>query len=128
MLAAGPGNADSTRIRIAVLAGSTLLGSGRLRVMVTPTSPETFLFFKLIDTDPSGNAVVVDDQATPLKLFTTGVGQTHTLSLDLAGVAWSVAPGHTISLEISPNSNDFSSSRIPGVSLVTVTGTLPILP
>ena len=95
--------------------------------MVTPTSPETFLFFKLIDTDSSGNAVVVDDQATPLKLFTTGVGQTHTLSLDLAGVAWSVAPGHTISLEISPNSNDFSSSRIPGVSLVTVTGTLPIL-
>ena len=94
---------------------------------MTPTSPETFLFFKLIDTDPSGNAVVVDDQATPLKLFTTGVGQAHTLSLDLAGVAWSVAPGHTISLEISPNSNDFSSSRIPGVSLVTVTGTLPIL-
>ena len=128
VLAAGPGNADSTRIRIAVLAGSTLLGSGRLRVTVTPTSPETFLFFKLIDTDPSGNAVVVDDQATPLKLFTTGLGQAHTLSLDLAGVAWSVAPGHTISLEISPNSNDFSSSRIPGVSLVTVTGTLPILP
>jgi ABC-2 type transport system ATP-binding protein len=127
VLAAGPGNADSTRIPIAVPAGSTLLGIGRLRVTVTPTSPETYLFFKLIDTDPSGTAVVVDDQATPLKLFTTGVGQAQTVSLDIAGVAWSVAPGHTISLEISPNSNDFSSSRIPSVSLVTVTGTLPIL-
>ncbi|HLW17110.1 MAG TPA: alpha/beta fold hydrolase [Actinomycetota bacterium] len=127
VVAAGPGQADSTRIPIAVPAGAQILGIGRLRVSLTPTAPETYLFFKLIDTDAGGNAVVVDDQATPYKLFTTAIGQANTFSVDIAGAAWSVAPGHKIWLEISPNSNDFSSSRIPSVCLVTVTGSVPIL-
>lgn len=127
-----PGGADSTRISFALDPGVQIVGIPRVRVVATSltNAPESYAFFKLVDVDTTtGEATVIDDQTTALKIAWAGalVGARRVVEIDLAGVAWSVEPGHQVSLEISPTSNDHASSRFLSVTQLAVDASLPVI-
>jgi ABC-2 type transport system ATP-binding protein len=103
---------DGVRVPVPVPVGAHLLGVPRARIRLSGVGVEASVFVKILDLDPAGRAVVVDDQATALKV-TGSLARPRTVSLDLAAVAWRVAPGHRIAVEVSPTSLDHASTRTP---------------
>lgn len=102
-------------VRIPVADGPFLaLGVPRVTGTVAGVGPDASLFFRLLDIDPAGNAVVVDDQSMPLRLADLS-STPQRFSLDLAGVAWQVAAGHKLVLEVASTSLEFASSRTPAL-------------
>jgi hypothetical protein len=102
-------------VRIPIKDGPFLaLGVPRVTGTVTGVGPDASLFFRLLDVDPDGNAVVVDDQSMPMRFFDLS-STPQRFSLDLAGVAWTVAAGHRLFLEVTATSLEFASSRTPAI-------------
>lgn len=125
VLAATPSPAG-IRFGLSVPAGAHLLGIPRAKVSVTGTGAEAYLFFKLLDLDAAGNAVVVDDQVMAKKV--TWLSATpQGFVIDLAGVAWKVAAGHSIAVEVASTSADHASSRLPYVVDFTIDASVPYL-
>ncbi|GAC1423183.1 MAG: hypothetical protein NVSMB57_16010 [Actinomycetota bacterium] len=118
---------DGIRIPVPANPGWTLLGIPRANVDITATASEAYLFFKLIDRDASGKETVIDDQVMSRKV--TGLSQTKPVhfGVDLGGVSWHVAPGHSVQLEISSSSNDYATSRTPYIANVKATALVPHL-
>ena len=102
-------------VRIPVKDGPFLaLGVPRVAGTVTGVGPDATLFFRLLDIDAEGNEVVVGDQSMPMRFFDLS-STPEKFSLDLAGVAWQVAAGHRLVLEVTTTSLEFASSRTPAL-------------
>ncbi len=102
-------------VRIPIKDGPFLaLGVPRVSGTVTGIGPDARLFFRLLDVDAEGKAVVVDDQSMPMRFHDLS-SRPQRFSLDMAGVAWSVAAGHRLLLEVTSTSLEFESSRTPAV-------------
>lgn len=115
-------------VRIPVKNGPFLaLGIPRVTGTVTGVGPDASVFFRLLDVDASGQAVVVDDQSMPMRFYDLS-STPQRFSLDIAGVAWTVAAGHELVLEITTTSSDFASSRTPAIVEVTASVNVPMAP
>jgi hypothetical protein len=113
-------------VRIPIRSGPFLaLGIPRLTGTVTGVGPDASLFFRLLDVDADGNAVVVDDQSMPMRFYDLS-STPQKFSMDLAGVAWQVAAGHKLFLKVTSTSLDFASSRTPAVIDFTARVGVPI--
>lgn len=109
--------------------GVRLVGAPKVSVRLTGTSPEAYVFFKLIDYDTvSKTSVVIDDQVTALKAQWLNLSTPQVFQLDLAAVSWEVKEGHQQFLEIAPSSNDHAVSRVPGSVTVDVVASIPGIP
>lgn len=109
-------------------AGTQVLGSVKLALRVTGTSPETYLFFKLVDYDKvAAVATVVDDQVTAQKVSWPNLNIAQAVNVTMAGVAWIIKPGHVLYLETTPSSNDHASSRFPGSVTAFVNASVPVI-
>lgn len=117
---------DGFRVAVPAPGGSTILGVPHATVTVTGTGEETYLFFRLLDVDANGSAKVIDDQVTARKVVSLS-STPQQIALDLNGVAWRLASGHSLFLEVSSSSNDHASPRSPSVANVTVSVSVPVL-
>ncbi|MFA5891533.1 MAG: CocE/NonD family hydrolase [Actinomycetota bacterium] len=109
--------------------GVRIVGAPRVSIRLTGTSPEAYVFFKLIDYDTvAKTSVVIDDQVTALKALWLNLSTPQIFDLDLAAVSWEVKEGHQQFLEIAPNSNDHAVSRVPGSVTVDVVASIPGIP
>lgn len=107
--------------------GDLLVGVPRAHLAVTGTGTEAYVFVKLLDVDvATGEEVVVDDQARPVKFtFLSAVPQRA--SVDLGGIAWQVRPGHRLYVELSTSSADHAASRVPSVADVRAVVAVPVV-
>jgi len=104
---------------------TTLLGVPNITYTYTGLGAEAYIFAKLVDVAPDGTSVAVDDQVTPLKLTDLSPITTHFRTAALNGVAWNVNPGHQLFLELTTTSSNFSSSRLPSLTLLHASLTVP---
>lgn len=112
------------RVPLTAPAGSTLFGTPRASVEVSGMGEEAFLFFKILDIDAAGTTVIVDDQVTARRVRSLS-DTPQKLTIELGGVAWRVAAGHHLALEVATTSNDHTTSRVPSTAEVRVTVDLP---
>ncbi|MFY9589127.1 MAG: alpha/beta fold hydrolase, partial [Actinomycetota bacterium] len=113
-------------VRFPVKDGPFLaLGIPRVTGTVTGVGPDASVFFRLLDIDPSGEAVVIDDQSMPMRFYDLS-STPQRFSLDIAGVAWMVEAGHKLVLEITTTTSDFASSRTPAVVELTASVSVPM--
>ena len=115
-------------VRIPVKNGPFLaLGIPRVSGTATGVGPDATVFFRLVDIDPAGSAVVIDDQSMPMRFYDLSTTPQR-FSIDMAGVAWMVAAGHQLVLEITTTSSDFASSRTPALVEVSASVAVPMAP
>ena len=119
-------SAGGFRVPITGASGRTLLGVPEVDLAVTGTGLESYVFMRLLDVAPDGTEIVIDDQVGAQKVVNlSDVAQQSTV--ELPGVAWEVASGHELVLELTSTSADHSSSRVPSVSDITLSVSVPVL-
>lgn len=123
--AAGPA-AAATGVEVAVppaVAPRELLGSPKLTVTYRGTAnpAATVVYAQLVDTDQH---LVVDNQATPVKV--TLDGKEHTATVNLADVAWQVAPYSHLVLQLVAGSALFAPQASHGTVSLSVSLTAPL--
>lgn len=106
-------------------ARRVLFGTPEVELKGTLTGAAGHVFLELIDVGPDGERVTVDDQTMPLRLETGPFAE----RLSLHGVAWILAPGHALELEVTTGSSQYSIPRTGpyGVQLEATTE-LPLAP
>lgn len=117
---------DGFRFPVPVPEGATVLGVPRATLTVRGHGPEAYVFLKLLDVDGAGRTVVVDDQVAARKISGLSVAP-QTVAVDLNGVAWKVAPGHQVFVEVSSTSNDHATARLPFVAAVDAAVAVPVV-
>src|SRR5579884_2012096 len=121
---------DPGQVTVPVLtanrAAVPVVGIGHVTATVTVQGASTNLFFRLID---KATGYVVDLQTQPLRMDNLDLTDNATspnlppkpqkISLDLAGVAYLLAKGDTLELQVSTSTNSFMPNL--GSAVVTLT-------
>jgi ABC-2 type transport system ATP-binding protein len=120
---------DPGQVTVPVLTAKTgavpIVGVGRVTADVTVDGNATHLFFRLID-ENTGD--VIDLQTEPLRLDNLDLVDNGTspnlppqavpISVDLAGVAYTLPKGDTLELQVSTSSNSYVPNR--GAAVVSI--------
>ncbi|MFN2526699.1 MAG: CocE/NonD family hydrolase [Actinomycetota bacterium] len=100
-----------------------LLGVPRLEIEGELTGVAGHLFFELVDVAPEGDRVTIDDQVMPLFVESGSFER----GLDLHGISWILMPGHSIELEVTTGSLQYSVPRTGPYSVaLTAVAELPL--
>jgi ABC-2 type transport system ATP-binding protein len=124
-------SSDPGQVTVPILAAGRqpvpIVGIGHVSATVTVDGNAVNLFFRLIDKDTGD---VVDLQTEPLRLDNLDLVDNATspnlppapqkISLDLAGVAYLLAPGDTLELQVSTSTDSFVPNR--GSAVVSIAG------
>lgn len=106
-----------------------IAGEGHVDLDVTVNGPSSDLFFKLVDTktgqvlDVQTAAVRVDNTDGANNGVNAGLATRH-VSLDLVGVAWALAKGDTLDLQVATAGLPFVPNR--GAAVVQVSGSVRV--
>jgi predicted acyl esterase len=100
-------------------SGATIAGEPRVHVDVSSTTSSASLFAYLYDVNGSGTGRLISYGA---RTVTGKPGATLATDIDLGPIAWTVAPGHHLSLVIDSTDARFLGRSVPG-STITLSST-----
>ena len=132
--------ASSTIIPIATAGagGLDVAGDGHVRVTATGVGTEAFLFFRLLDVAPGASGLdapvsvnggpgqIVDGQTQAFRMPVLPTSASLG-TVDLVGVGYHLAPGHTLALQVSTSDFAHASNRQPGAYQLHVDVGVPTL-
>ena len=90
-----------------------IVGVPRVHLAGTVTGLQGYVFMELVDLEPDGTGVTVDDQVMPVALAGGEVDR----NARLHGVSSRLRPGHRLELELTTGSSQYS---IPGTGPFSV--------
>ncbi|MCZ4495570.1 MAG: transporter ATP-binding protein [Thermoleophilia bacterium] len=103
--------------------GLEIIGATKVSLVVAGTRPTGTLFVRLVDVSPGGQVQVPRGLVTPLRVEEVPAldsGQGARFEVRLTPVAWRLAPGHRIGIEVGSTDAGYAPDPIPAEWAVSI--------
>src|SRR5690606_27646832 len=84
--------------------GVELIGSPRVRLQFTASTPEAIAFVRLVDVAPDGRRVIPRGLVSAIRLSglpPLGAARGRGIDVELPAIAWRLAPGHRLDVDVA---------------------------
>jgi ABC-2 type transport system ATP-binding protein len=109
----------------AVRDGVEIIGVPHVRLQFTGSRPDGIAFVRLVDIAPDDRRLVPRGLVAAVRLHDLPpLGSAHGLGVDvdLPGIAWRLAPGHRMGVEVTSTDAAYVAPRAPATFAVATTG------
>lgn len=122
---AAPAGQHATFTTDPVDEGLEIIGSPRVRLQLLGSRPEAIAFVRLVDVAPGGRRIVPRGLVTPIRLH--DLPRLHAprgrgVDVRLPPIAWRLAPGHRLEVEVASTDAGFVAPDAPAVLAVAPAG------